>query len=125
APWVARRLLRRARLVLSPSHALADSARALGAREIRRVPSGTAIPESVGEPEDPPHALFVGRLSEEKGILDFVAATEGIPRVIVGDGPLRSRVLEAVGFIAPAGLGAYYERAAIVVCPSHREGYGM
>ena len=29
-------------------------------------------------------------LSEEKGILEFVEATEGLPRVIVGDGPLRA-----------------------------------
>ena len=66
-----------------------------------------------------------GRLSEEKGILEFVEATEGLPRVIVGDGPLRDRVPEAVGFVPPAQLGAYYERAAVVCVPSRREGYGM
>ena len=58
-------------------------------------------------------------------MLDFVAATEGMPRVIVGDGPLREHVPEAVGFVPPRALGAYYERAAVVVCPSHREGYGV
>ena len=31
----------------------------------------------------------------------------------------------AVGFVPPAQVGAYYERAAVVVCPSHREGYGV
>ena len=25
----------------------------------------------------------------------------------------------------PRDVGAYYERAAVVVCPSHREGYGV
>ena len=50
---------------------------------------------------------------------------EGIPRVIVGDGPLRARVPDAVGFVAPSEIGAYYERAAVVVCASHREGYGV
>ena len=44
---------------------------------MRVVPSGVALPDAVGEPDDPPHVLFVGRLSEEKGILDFVRATEG------------------------------------------------
>jgi len=89
------------------------------------VPSGVEIPEHVGEPDDPPHVLFAGRLSEEKGILEFLEATEGLPRVIVGDGPLRARVPEAVGFVPPSAMGGYYERAAVVCVPSRREGYGM
>ena len=72
---------------------------------MRVIPSGVEIPDEVGEPDEPPHVLFVGRLSEEKGILEFLEATEGLPRVIVGDGPLRDRVPEAVGFVPPAELG--------------------
>ncbi len=49
--------------------------------------SAVAVPAEVGEPDEPPHVLFVGRLSEEKGILEFLEATEGLRRVIVGDGP--------------------------------------
>ncbi len=45
--------------------------------------------------------------------------------MIVGDGPLREGVPEAVGFVPPGELGPYYERAAVVACPSHREGYGV
>ena len=52
-------------------------------------------------------------------------ATADVPRVIVGDGPLRHLVPDAVGFVPPAELGGYYDRAAIVVCPSRREGYGV
>jgi glycosyltransferase involved in cell wall biosynthesis len=89
------------------------------------IPNGVEIPAEVGEPEQPPHVLFVGRLSEEKGILEFLEATTGMPRVIVGDGPLASRVPEAVGFVPPAELGHYYERAAVVGAPSRREGYGV
>ena len=92
---------------------------------MRVVPNGVEIPERVGAPDEPPHVLFAGRLSEEKGILEFLEATEGLPRVIVGDGPLRARVPEAVGFVPPAELGAYYERAAVVCVPSRREGYGI
>ena len=125
ARWVARTLVRRARVVLCPSEALAQAARELGAGDVRVVPSGVTIPVATKEPEEPPHALFIGRLSEEKGILDFVEATDGMPRVVVGDGPLRARVPGAVGFVSPAQVGAYYERAAVVVCPSHREGYGV
>ena len=125
APFLFRPLVRRARIVLCPSHALAEDAGRLGAREIRVVPNGVAIPDEVGEPEEPPHVLFVGRLSPEKGVEELLEATEGMPRVIVGDGPLRDRVPDAVGFVAPAELGRYYERAAVVVCPSRREGYGV
>ena len=124
-PWLVRPLLRRARIVFCPSTALAEAAGALGAREVRVVPTGVSRPDAVGASENPPHVLFVGRLSEEKGVLDFLQATQGIRRVIVGDGPLHDRVPEAVGFVPPAELGPYYERAAVVACPSRREGYGV
>jgi glycosyltransferase involved in cell wall biosynthesis len=122
-PWLARWILRRARLVIAASTFLADEARRLGARDVAVVPSGVAVPEAVGEPEEPPHVLYVGRLSPEKGIEDFLAATEGLPRVVVGAGPVR--VPEAVGFVPPAELGRWYERAAVVCVPSRREGYGV
>ena len=125
APRLVRPLVRDARLVLAASSYLGEQARSLGAREVAVVPPAVPLPESVGEPAEPPHVLYAGRLSEEKGILDFLAATEGLPRVIVGDGPLRGRVPEAVGFVPPAELGRYYERAAVVCVPSRREGYGM
>jgi glycosyltransferase involved in cell wall biosynthesis len=125
AGWAARVLVKRARVVLCASQALVADARALGARDVRVVPTGVAFPEAVGPPDEPPHVLFVGRLSEEKGIDELLEATSGLPRVIVGDGPLRDRVPETVGFVAPGALGRYYERAAVVVCPSRREGYGV
>jgi glycosyltransferase involved in cell wall biosynthesis len=97
----------------------------LGAREVVIIPTPVRFPTYVGAPAAPPHVLFAGRLSEEKGILEFLEATEGLPRVVVGDGPLRARVPEAVGFVPPAMLGGYFERAAVVCVPSRREGYGM
>jgi len=125
APRLVRPLVRGARVVVAASSYLADEARALGARRVAVVPPPVRIPASVGEPSEPPHVLFAGRLSEEKGILEFVAATEGLPRVIAGDGPLRERVPDAVGFVPPSELGAYYERATVVCVPSRRDGYGM
>ena len=89
-------------------------------------PSGVAIPER-GRRRRPSRrtSSSPGRLSEEKGILEFLEATDGLERVIVGDGPLREQVPEAVGFVPPSELGAYYERAAVVCVPSRREGYGL
>ena len=69
--------------------------------------------------------LYVGRLSEEKGVRELAEAARGLPLVVVGDGPLRSLFPQAVGFVPPPELGAYYERAAVVVVPSRREGYGV
>jgi glycosyltransferase involved in cell wall biosynthesis len=125
APWLVRPVLRRARLVLAASSALAEDTRRLGAREVRVVPSGVAIPEHVGAPEEPPHVLFVGRLSAEKGVLELVEAARGLPLRVAGDGPLRAQVPGAAGFVPPGELGPWYERAAVVVAPSRREGYGV
>ncbi len=122
---LARWLVRRARVVVCASTALADDARALGARDVRVIPQGVRIPDSVREPDEPPHILYVGRLSEEKGVRELAEAAEGLPLVVVGDGPLRSLLPQAAGFLPPAEVGAYYERASIVVVPSRREGYGM
>ena len=125
APALVTPLVRRARVVVAASAYLAAEARELGARDVRVVPAGVEVPAGVDAPAEPPHVLFAGRLSEEKGILEFLEATDGLPRVIVGDGPLRARVPEAVGFVAPSAIGGYYERASVVCVPSRREGYGM
>ena len=103
---LARRVVRRARVVVCASQSLADDARRLGARDVRVIPSPVAIPESVGEPDDPPHALDVGRLSEEKGVRELAEAARDLPLVVVGDGPLRSLFPDAVGFVPPHELGA-------------------
>jgi glycosyltransferase involved in cell wall biosynthesis len=122
---LARAVLRRARLVVCASNALAAAARELGAREVRVIPSGVDVPPYVREENEPPEVLFAGRLSAEKGILELVAAADGMRLVVAGDGPLRDRVPEALGFIPHHALGPLYERAAVVACPSHREGFGV
>jgi glycosyltransferase involved in cell wall biosynthesis len=124
-PWLARMIVRRARLVIAASAFLADSAHLLGAREVRVIPNGVEIPIKVCEPAEPPHVLFAGRLSAEKGILEFLEATEGLPRAIAGDGPLRDRVPGGARFVPHDELGAWYDRAAVVCVPSRREGYGF
>ena len=124
-PWLLGPVLRRARVVVCASSALAEDARRLGARDVRVIPSGVELPLDVPSSEEPPHILYVGRLSEEKGVRDLAEAAEGLPLVVVGDGPLRPVLPQTVGFVPPAELGPYYERAAVVVVPSRREGYGL
>jgi glycosyltransferase involved in cell wall biosynthesis len=118
-------VLRRARLVICASNALAQAARELGASEVRVIPSGVDVPPYVREEAVPPEVLFAGRLSAEKGILELVEAADGMKLVVAGDGPLRSRVPGALGFVPHHALGPLYERAAVVACPSHREGFGV
>jgi glycosyltransferase involved in cell wall biosynthesis len=124
-PRLARAVLRRARGVIAPSNALAAEARRLGARDVSVIPNGVSLPDAVGEEAQPPEVLYAGRLSREKGILELVAASDGLPLVVAGDGPLRAQVPQARGFVPNDRLQDLYARAAVVACPSHREGFGV
>jgi glycosyltransferase involved in cell wall biosynthesis len=125
APWLARRVLRAARLVIAASNDLADRARALGAVNVRVIPSGVDLPEQVGVEAEPAEVLYAGRLSPEKGVLELLDAAQGLNLVVAGDGPLRDRVPSARGFVQHDELQRLYARAAVVACPSRREGFGV
>jgi glycosyltransferase involved in cell wall biosynthesis len=90
-----------------------------------------------------PLLLFVGRLVEQKGTADFIAAVELLRRtlpettaVIVGDGPDRSRFesvtqrcglaehLHFAGWVDPADVWTYYAAADVFVGPSRRTADG-
>ena len=58
-------------------------------------------------------------------MLDLVEAANGLPLVVAGDGPLRDQVPDALGFVPHDELERLFARAAVVVCPSHREGFGV
>jgi glycosyltransferase involved in cell wall biosynthesis len=117
--------LRRARAVICPSTELARQAERMGAVHVEIIPSGVDLPPEVGEEADPPEVLYAGRLSAEKGVLELVEAARGMNLVVAGDGPLRGRIPQARGFVPPSELALLYARAAVVVCPSHREGFGV
>ncbi|HEY6067765.1 MAG TPA: glycosyltransferase family 4 protein [Gaiellaceae bacterium] len=125
APRLASRVLRGARLVIAASSALADSARLLGARDVRVIPSGVDLPQEVREEAEPLEVLYAGRLSAEKGLVELVEAAKGMNLVVAGDGPLRSQVPGARGFVRHDELQGLYARSAVVACPSRREGFGV
>jgi len=122
---LARSALRRAEEVIAVSESLAGEARELGARSPRVIPNGVEIPTRAEPERTPPEVLFAGRLSEEKGIEDLLAAAAGLRLVVAGDGPLREEVPDALGFVSRDELARLYDRAAVVVCPSRREGFGV
>ena len=122
APWLVGFVLRRARVVICVSQALAEAARRCGARDVRVIPNGVEIPVSVGKEAEPAEILYAGRLSPEKGINELVEATRGMNLIVAGDGPLRALVPGALGLLPHAELDVLYARAAVVVLPSYSEG---
>lgn len=140
-----RLLAPRAAASIAVSGAVRDSLARHGVRVahpevIRNGVDPAAFPDvKTGRPPHPFTALFMGRLTEEKGIpvlLEAVeAAGEGpaISLVIAGDGPLRSRVEQAAA--RNAGRVRYvghvsevltaYRQADVVVMPSLSEGLPM
>jgi glycosyltransferase involved in cell wall biosynthesis len=125
APRLARTVLGRARVVIAVSKALAEEGRALGARDVRVIPNGVELPPEIAPEAAPPEILYAGRLAPEKGVEELAAAATGLPLVVAGDGPLRSLFPGALGFVPRPELERLYSRAAVVVCPSRREGFGV
>ncbi|MCW2973945.1 MAG: mfpsA, partial [Thermoleophilia bacterium] len=152
-PWLFRWLVRRAAVVVGVSPLLADAARAAGARRVIEVPHGVDVPThrlvergdvsgratDIRPREELPIALFAGRLSPEKGTETLARAFEGahgeapltgVRLVVAGDGPERARLAripgaELLGVLSSRELAAEYDRAALLVMPSLREGFGV
>ncbi len=122
APWLVRFVLRPARSVICVSELLAETMRGIGVAQAHCIPNGVAIPEVRLEETEEPFVLYAGRLAVEKGIEELVEATRGMHLVVAGDGPLRNLVPDALGFVPHEELEHLYDRAAVVVLASYREG---
>jgi glycosyltransferase involved in cell wall biosynthesis len=108
--------------VICCSEQLAAAMRGCGLANVHHIPYGVELPDDLGKEDAEPTVLFAGRLSPEKNIDVIAEATAGLPRTIVGDGPMRHLLPDAIGFVSQEELGALYRRAAVVVLASSREG---
>jgi len=122
SPGLVRRLLGPARAVICVSPVLAEAMRGVGIANVHEIPYGVEIPDETAPEEQPPKVLFAGRLSPEKRIDVVAAATDGLPRIVAGDGPLRDLLPDALGFVPQNELFGLYDKAAVVLLTSEREG---
>jgi glycosyltransferase involved in cell wall biosynthesis len=121
-PRLVRWLLRPARTVICCSEKLATAMRGCGLMNVQAIPYGVYMPDDLGVQNEPATVLYVGRLSPEKNIDVIAAATEGLPRIVAGDGPLRNLMPDTIGFVGPREVSELYKRAAVVVVASTSEG---
>lgn len=138
-----RRVLQQSRAVTAVSHYLADEASKIVsgiAPMVAPMPVATELFEPGGVREAG-RLLFVGRLSEQKGIERLLEAMErtrqGVSLDIVGDGPSRPRLVERAremglgervrwhGQLPQPELARFYRGATALVVPSTEEGLGM
>ncbi|HEY2326870.1 MAG TPA: glycosyltransferase family 4 protein [Gaiellaceae bacterium] len=124
-PRFVRRLLHPAKVVICVSETVASAMRAAGVANVVVIPNGVAIPDAPGTPADPPEALYLGRLSPEKNIDTLVEALGDLNLVVAGDGPLRSLVPNGLGAVSQDEANRLLERAALLVAPCEREGFGL
>lgn len=83
----------------------------------------TALPQ--------PILLYVGRVSHEKGIGDFLKLKTAGTKVVVGDGPARAELEQAhpdavfLGYRKGDALGEVYASADLFVFPSRTDTFGI
>ena len=134
-------------VVVTESRSATRYVRKLGAGKVVTscLPSPNVPRTAIGprtDPSDAPSYLFVGRLVPRKRPLEAIWAFEqvaanvpGATMTLVGDGPLRREVAEAVGRaggrirllprLEGERLGNVYAAADVLIVPSLGEGWGL
>jgi len=111
--------------------------------EIQVIPNGVdlaSLNPGVIQPGSPPQIVFVGRFMPQKNPLQVVCTLASLKDsnwkcLMIGDGPLRSQVEEAIaeyglaerihltGWITPEEVIAHYRQSDILFMPSLSEGF--
>lgn len=92
-------------------------------------PNNTRMPELNSLPH--PIQLYVGRVAIEKNIAAFLVTDSPGTKVVVGDGPARSRLARQfptayfAGKLAGAELASAYAAADVLVFPSRTDTFGL
>ncbi len=139
-----RATLEHARLVLANSAGTEQRCRSLGAQATRVVHLGTDLPEDPSAPPAHPILVTVANLVARKRHLDVIAALPALRAVhpdlryvIVGDGPERPALMEAVdalgvqdmvaflGALDPETAISVARQATLFVLPSVEEAFGV
>lgn len=144
--WWLKRVFNDCHLTLAPSASVAEFLRSVRLERILVWPRGVDIDRFnpamrsiewrrsvAGGRDDTTHVLYVGRLAKEKNLHILAAMArelEGVHWVVVGDGPERPALAEALrsvpntftGHLEGAELATAYASADIFVMPSTTEG---
>ena len=98
----------------------------------RGVDLGTFRPRPKADSPYPrPILLYVGRVSHEKGIDDFLKLKTAGTKLVVGDGPARAELerqypdARFLGYRTGDALGAVYASADLFVFPSRTDTFGI
>jgi glycosyltransferase involved in cell wall biosynthesis len=154
---VKRTVVARSAATMVPGTAAAEFAKALGAKKIAVARNAVGLPDSASlhhlvestgnDPlfsngRDCPTALYVGRLSNEKGVDVLLEAWSKVQHrieaqlVIVGSGPeepalrrmeasLGLQAVRWIPFLPPSQLDQWYRSADVLILPSRSEPWGF
>lgn len=153
ARWIDRHLLRMADAVIVVSDRLRQELVAAGVpathitlirnaimlQDYATTPEGAALRAKLDIPADAPVVSIVGRLSAEKGHMDFLSAARTVLDVlpdtrflIIGDGPLRGAIEARIAELGlshrviltghQSQLGPYYAVTSVLAISSYTEG---
>lgn len=146
--WRLRKVFKRAAVIVAVSTFIRDEALRHGAPPERTVVHHVGVPTRDVRPERKDiDVLFVGRLTEKKGVADLFDALEQVQRagfdrfVVVGSGPMEQQLrqkaaalglgVEFTGLLDPAQVDEHMAKARLLAVPSHTaasgdaEGFGM
>jgi len=144
---IARAALQRAQRIIAVSRSISDQLHTLGIDrgKISIIPNGIDCTVFLpGEKSETPTALFVGNLTQAKGIHNLVhSMPEALRKItelrlnIIGGGPLREEIADQcaalslqdhvciLGHLPPNLVAEWMRKSHVLVLPSIREGFGV